>query len=163
VIPAAALRDTLISAVWAALRPRGFKKRGANFSKPVGDLVHLISLQSSTSSTRSDARVTVNLAVWCKLLDDSDAAPSVWTAHWRCRIGGLLLSSSDVWWPLTSDDSLAIAASEIIAALEAYGIPALNRFPTAAALLALWDSGESPGLTRAQVIRYAERLRACVV
>jgi hypothetical protein len=156
---AAALRETLISSIWLSLKPRGFKRRGANFHRPAEDVVHLISLQSSRSGTRDSARVTVNLAVWCKILDDTGAAPSVWTAHWRKRIGHLMPANTDLWWSLPSDRALDEAATEIVGALEAYGLPALDCLASAASLLALWDSGESPGLTRGQVTQYAVRLR----
>jgi hypothetical protein len=45
------------------------------------------------------------------------------------------------------------------AALKAHGIPALDRLPDLAALLALWDSGQSPGLTPAEARRYAQLAR----
>jgi hypothetical protein len=157
---AAVLRETLISRMWLSLKPRGFKRRGAYFLRSVEDVVHLISLQSSSSSTQDSARVTVNLAVWCKILDDTGAAPSVWTAHWRKRIGRLMPANGDLWWSLLSDRALDAAATEIVGALEGYGLPALDSLTSAASLLTLWDSGESPGLTRAQVAQYAVRLRS---
>jgi hypothetical protein len=159
---AAASRKVLISSVWLSLKPRGFKRRGANFYRPAEDVVHLISIQSSSSNTHDSARVTVNLAVWCKILGDSGAAPTVWTAHWRKRIGELMPANADVWWSLPSDRALDAAATEIVGALEGYGLPALDSLTSAASLLTLWDSGESPGLTRGQVAHYAVRLRAGV-
>jgi len=48
---AAARKQTLLSSMRHLLKLRGFKKRGATFHKPIGDVVHLISLQSSQSSS----------------------------------------------------------------------------------------------------------------
>src|SRR5277367_5987697 len=110
---AAASKQTLLSSMWHLLKLRGFKKRGAIFHKPVGDVVHLISLQSSQSSTRDCARVTVNLAVWCKILDESGIAPSVWTAHWRERLGHEMPAKADVWWTISSDEGLASATRSV--------------------------------------------------
>lgn len=160
---AAARIQTLLSSMRHLLKLRGFKKRGAIFHRPIGDVVHLISLQSSRSSTGDSARVTVNLAVWCKIFDDSGIAPSVWTAHWRERLGHEMPAKADVWWTISSDEGLASATSEIMIALESYGLPALDGLPSSASLLALWDSGVSPGLTRRQATECAERLRASAI
>lgn len=160
---AAARKQTLLSSMWRLLKLRGFKKRGAIFHKQIGDVVHLISLQSSQSSTGDCARVTVNLAVSCKILEDSGISPSVWTAHWRERLGHEMPAKADVWWTISTDEGLASATSEIMIAMEAYGLPALDNLPSSASLLSLWDSGISPGLTRRQAIECAERLRASAI
>jgi Domain of unknown function (DUF4304) len=160
---AAARKQALLSSMWHLLKLRGFKNRGAIFHKPIGDVVHLISLQSSQSSTHDCARVTVNLAVRCIILDDAGIAPSVWNAHWRERLGHEMPAKADVWWTISSDEGLASATSEIMIATEAYGLPALDNLQSSASLLALWDSGVSPGLTRRQATECAERLPASAI
>jgi hypothetical protein len=160
---AATLREELISALWQLLKPSGFKKRGAVFQKPVADVIHLISLQSSVSSTQDHARVTVNLAVWCKAINNAGPNPTVWSAHWRQRIGKLMPAKADLWWSLDSNEATSTARTEIVAALKVYGLPALEKLADSASLLTLWDTGISPGLTELQARQYAERLRAIVV
>ena len=152
--------DALIHRLWSTLKARGFKKRDATFRKPIGEVVHLVSLQSSTSNTRNHVRVTLNLAVWCNILDGSGAAPSVSTAHWKSRIGDLMPVKSDLWWALPQSDEHGAVSAEILSALEEYGLPALDGLANSASLLALWESGKSPGLTRVQAARYSELLRA---
>jgi len=156
-------KESVLAALREVLKAPGFKKRGAVFHRASMDVVHLVGLQSSASSTIHATKVTVNLAVWCKRLADPGVEPSVMTAHWRCRLGELMPLHSDAWWSLPGKGAAALAENEITSALKAYGIPALDALQDCASLLALWDAGRSPGLTKIQALRYSEILRASVV
>jgi hypothetical protein len=148
-------RDALVAGLRDALKSAGFKMRGAVFHRRSGDVVHLIGLQSSIDSPGQIPQITINLAIWCKRFAAAGTEPSVIASHWRCRLGDLMPVGSDVWWVLSGKASVARATQEITSALKAYGLPELDRLCDSAALLQLWASGRSPGITAAQAKRYA--------
>jgi hypothetical protein len=152
-------KDALLTGLRGVLKSQGFRKRDSVFHRPSADVVHLIALQSSIDSAGQIPRVTVNLAIWCKRLAAAGTEPAVLAAQWRCRIGDVMPPQSEAWWLLSGKPTVAPAISGMSAALKAHGIPALDRLPDLAALLALWDSGQSPGLTPAEARRYAQLAR----
>jgi hypothetical protein len=148
-------RDALVAGLREGLKSAAFKKRGAVFHRSCGDVVHLISLQSSIDSPGQIPQITVNLAIWCKRFAAPGTEPSVIASHWRCRLGDLMPEGSKAWWVLSGKSSVALATQEIAAALIAYGLPELDRLRDSASLLRLWASGRSPGITPAQAARHA--------
>lgn len=158
-MPATDYKRTILEAIAEALRPIGFRKKGAHFTKAEADVVHLVSLQSSSSSTAEAVRVTVNLGVWVSALE-ADAKPDIWSAHWRERLGFLMPENRDVWWNAASDDEAKSTGATIASAIRTFGLRALGSLATRRALLDLWKSGRSPGLTEAQAKRLADRLEA---
>ncbi len=132
----APLKNPVLAAMTELLRPLGFRKTGTLFSRAVNDVLHLISLQSSTSSTASSLRATLNIAVWVPALAEANQRPDVWSAHWQERIGMLMPEHSDRWWTVTTEQDAQ----------------------SAGALVRLWQSGASPGLTQVQAQRYLHRL-----
>ena len=124
-----------------------------------GDVVHLVSLQSSTASSADAVRLTVNLGVWVSALE-GDAKPDVWEAHWRERLGFVMEENRDVWWDAASDDQAKSAAAAISEAIRKFALPVLDTLATRADLLSLWKSGRSPGLTEVQAKRLTTRLEA---
>jgi hypothetical protein len=151
-------KQFVVDAVAGALRPVGFRKSGLKFSRPLTDVVHLVSVQSSVSSTASSLRATVNLGVWVPALADNGAKPDIWAAHWRERLGFLMPDPTDRWWEACSDREAAAAALEIGHALRTFALPVLDSLATADALAALWRSGRSPGLTEPGAQRYLDAL-----
>ena len=75
-------------------------------------------------------------------------------AHLRERIGFLLQPSSDHWWVLTAATDARVVANEVAASVVEAGLPYLNAYGTDESLLALWQSGRSPGLTERQRLRF---------
>jgi hypothetical protein len=145
----------LLTGLRDALKSAGFRKRGAVFHRASADVVHLIGLQSSIDSPGQIPRVTINLAIWSKPFAERGTEPSVIASQWRCRLGDVMPARSDVWWTLSGKDAVAPAVREIVLALKAYGIPALDKLPDCASLLALWANGTSPGITLEQSRHYA--------
>lgn len=143
------------------LKPRGFKKTGLTFSRPLDDVDHLIGLQKSMASTADESRVTLNLAVWVRRLATVRAGlvekPNIWDAHWRLRIGQLMPAHADRWWTITSDDQAILVGSEIAAAVSQYGLPVLGELMDADAVIALWRRGRAPGLTEKQRQQFLEK------
>ena len=151
-------KGMILAAIADALRPAGFRKNGSKFTRNLGDVIHLISLQSSTSSTAASLQATANLAVWVPALADNEGPPDMWSSHWRERIGQLMPDRSDRWWTVTNEKEAAVAASEIREAIQMYVLPTFAALATSAALVQLWKSGVSPGLTERQAQRYLQRL-----
>ena len=89
------LKRRVVNAIAESLAPSGFRKAGYLFKREFGQVVHLIGLQSSTSSTAERAKMTLNLAIWCVPASDTDEKPSIWSAHWQERIGHLMPEHTD--------------------------------------------------------------------
>jgi hypothetical protein len=151
-------RQAVLAALSAELRPLGYRKRGMVFLRELADVIHVVALQSSTQSTTASLRVTVNLGVWVPALADEAEHPGPWTAHWRERLGGVMPDSDDLWWTIDAPDAEPAVSAAMVVALRAYGLPALATLPNAAALLALWQNGRSPGQTAGAATRLAARL-----
>jgi hypothetical protein len=156
----ASYKNTALAVMAEALRPVGFHKRGSCFERSLTDVVHLVGLQASTSSTAALLRITANLAIWVPSLADGRDRPDIWSSHWRQRLGELMPERSDRWWTITTEQEAAVAATEITSGLLSYGLPALDSLSSVAALQQVWEAGKSPGLTKTQSQRYVERLHA---
>jgi uncharacterized protein DUF4304 len=157
-MPTSLFRNAILSSIAELLRQAGFRKSGAVLMREVNDVIHLTSLQSSTSSKASSLRLTVNIAIWVPALAEVNQQPDVWSSHWRERIGGLMPRRADHWWTVTSEPEAQVAAAEIRSAVEQFALPALAALETSTALAKLWESGASPGLTAFQAKRYLNRL-----
>lgn len=154
------LQPTL-NAMHQFLKPHGYRKRGSNFVLACADTVRIVQIQSSTETTQGSAKFTVNLGVLVPELVDPerrDEQPSIPAAHWRMRIGSLMPEHSDYWWRASSESEASTAATQVVSALEKFGLPALEQVPSCKALLELWRSGVCPGLTEKQRVRYLQQL-----
>ncbi len=151
-------KEALLDALRDELRVAGFKKRGVVFHRVSADVVHLIALQSSIDSPGQIPQLTINLALWCKPLAARGTEPSVIAAVWRCRLGDVLPTKTDLWWTVPDKASLPKVARGMLADLKAHGIPALDLLPDSAALFALWRGGQSPGLAASEAQRYLAAL-----
>ena len=100
----------------------------------------------------------MNLGVWLPTLAGGSEKPDIWSAHWRQRIGTLMPDRADRWWDVASETEGGTVAMELNAALKDYGFPALQAVSTTSALVQLWRSGQSPGLTERQRERFLARL-----
>ena len=161
-MPAKDYKRTILDALGEALGEKGFRKKGAHFSRVLADVVHLAWLQSSVSSTSQMLRATVNLGVWVPALE-GDVKPDISSAHWSNRIGHLMPENRDVWWTVEFDDEATQVAGHIATAVRTFGLPALDGFPNRRALLWIfWRTGASPGLTAFQAERLMNRLAAIV-
>jgi hypothetical protein len=158
-MPTSPYKDTILAALSEVLCPVGFRKSGAVFKRPVGDVIHLIGLQASQSSTSTCFRSTLNLAIWVPAIaEEGKKEPDILSAHWRERIGTLMPAKNDHWWSVSSDEEASATCAEIGRALRDCGLPALDTISSSEALTALWRAGRSPGLTSRLAQRYLERL-----
>lgn len=158
--PVAKKKHVVIARLRALLRPVGFRSRGATFVRQLADVTHLVALQSSSKTTSDQVVLTVNLGVIApEALQSWDSPTSVWSAQWRARLGELGPAAVDTWWSIADSGSGEAAAAEIAALTRDYGLPALDRFSTMAALLEALDGQTSHGLTSKQQVDAAARIR----
>jgi hypothetical protein len=140
------------------LQPCGFRKRGFYVIRRVNDVVQLLQLQSSSKSTVSRAIVTVNVGVLSETLETARGrtvtTPTWPDCHWRERIGHLAPAKTDLWWDIDSESAAVSCAAEITALVHDHVLPVLEVLDTTAGLVALWRSGQSPGLTARQRQEY---------
>ena len=139
------------------LVPLEFRRQSRLFSRPRNDLLQLVQIQSSQSNSDESSSFTINLGLWVRALDPG-ARPSIPGAHWRQRLGFVSPEHQDTWWEAADLVSADLRAQEIVASIRAYGLTALDAVPDASALLDLWSTGASPGLTEVQASRYAGKL-----
>ena len=145
-------------AVATALMPLGFRRRGSVFTRQLDEVTHILSLQSSTSSTASLLKITVNLGVWVSFLAEHGSKPELSSAHWRERLGLLMPQRIDYWWEISSDHDAERATRQIVEAIRTHAVPEFEQLVTRNALAALWRAGRSPGLTAFQIKRYLDRI-----
>ncbi|MGV3455588.1 MAG: DUF4304 domain-containing protein [Sphingobium phenoxybenzoativorans] len=148
----------VVNATWAALKDAGFTKRGTSFRIESGGNVQIIDFQRSSDSSASAIKFTVNLGVISgELLRKWDpekvlSKEGVWSAHLRERIGALTPAKEDKWWTVTSFP-VANIKEEVANLIATLAVPFLRQHAHDSDLIALWQTGRSPGLTEGQKIR----------
>jgi hypothetical protein len=156
------LKAPTFLALKALLAPLGYRKSANLFSRATCDVVHLVEVQGSRQSTVETARFTVNIAIFAPDLVYADVRdttkPSVPRAHWRQRIGALSSEQQDLWWEVSNPEQAASAAQDIATRIERFVLPRLAVLPDLGALVRLWQSGQSPGLTAFQRNEFLARL-----
>jgi hypothetical protein len=151
-------KQIIVTMTAETLRLAQFKKKGANFSRAVNDVIHYISFQSSQSSTSTALKITLNVGVWVATLAENWEKAGILGSQWRERIGFLMPEHNDRWWIISSQREARIAASEINDAVKRYVLPKLETLSTIDSLVKLWRAGIAPGLTELTVKRYLAQL-----
>jgi hypothetical protein len=152
----------IVALVGRVLKSYGFKQRSQVFEAKRGNITLLISLQTSTKNAGQHTRFTVNLGVVCDdLVDHRIDVEKLHVEHaqLRIRLGRLLDPPGDKWWELTSSTDGAALGGEIASLVVHRGLPYLERFGSYRALIALWESGQSPGLTEGERLEYLAQLK----
>lgn len=156
------LKKPIVTSLYNVLRPLGFTKAASVFSRRSDNLVQLIDLQGSRQNTTESAQFTVNVGIFLLSLVDEDmrdfTKPTIAGAHWRQRLGFLLQDKRDLWWVVSTLHQAEIAAHEISSQVTSYALPTLASLSNTQALIELWQTGQSPGLTEYQRKDYLERL-----
>lgn len=154
--------EDVLANVAEKLTVHGFVQRGPVFRLVSQGNCGIIEFQRSDKSTNDRVIFTVNLGIACgELLESGPASVAkvrIIDAHMRQRIGMLLPERPDKWWEASADR--APVAQEIAELLATVGVPYVESYITTEALIALWESGQSPGLTAVQRGRYLARLKA---
>jgi hypothetical protein len=139
------------------LKQREFRKSGLKFSSIRPEATLLVGLQSGAGTTQEGLRITCNLGIVLHALGSRDNH-DIWDSHWRERIGYFMPEPRDHWWVCSTDDTAMTAGREMAALLESQALPEMERLASRAAMIALWTSGRSPGLTEYQCSQYLQRL-----
>jgi hypothetical protein len=139
------------------LKQREFRKSGFKFFSIRPEATLLVGLQSSVGTTPEVLRITCNLAIVLHALG-SRGNHDLWNSHWRERIGYFMPERRDHWWVCSTDDTAMAAGREMAALIEGRALPEMERLASRAAMIALWTSGRSPGLTEYQCARYLRKL-----
>jgi hypothetical protein len=142
----------------------GFRRRGALLRALSHGNAGLIQFQKSTRSSSDQILFTVNLAVVCGTLLEQELPPlekvKSFDGHLRQRIGMFFPGRPDKWWEIKAGVDAGALAAEVAALIATEGAPYIVRFLDADQLIALWESGQSPGLTETQRFRYLEKLKS---
>jgi hypothetical protein len=155
--------DKLIAKVAGLLVGRGFKRRGRVLKKVVDGNAAIVQFQRSVNSSARQIIFTINLGIVCGVLLDPErvdiSTSGIPDAHLSIRLGRLLEVPSDKWWTLSDTTDLDSLTQKLSDAILARAIPYLERYLSAEALIALWESGVSPGLTAGQCSRFLSELK----
>jgi hypothetical protein len=140
----------------------GFRRRGVTLQVMGQGCVGLIEFQRSTTSSSERILFTINLAVAYGALLEVDQ-PSLEKirspeAHLRVRIGMLMPDRPDKWWEIKDGVDIHGLADEVATLVATEAAPYVMRYLSRHELTSLWQSGQSPGLTETQRVRYLERL-----
>ncbi len=154
----------IVDGVAIALKPARFVKRRMAFRHSVGGNTAIIEFQRSQPSSRDSIRFTLNAGVISgRLLEDwrpdASKAGSV-DAQLRRRLGGFLPGAQDKWWTVEASTDPEMIVGEIAGVLTKSVAPFLLDYISDEALKSLWESGQSPGLTEGQRLRYLAELEA---
>jgi len=140
----------------------GFFRRGATLRKISDGNAAIIEFQKSSKSGHHDLLFTVNLGIVCGELIEEDQPPLARAgsinAHLRQRIGMLLPDRSDKWWQIAQGTDKGSLVTEVSSLIFYEAAPYLERHLDTNALVALWESGKSPGLTETQRMRYLAKI-----
>jgi hypothetical protein len=144
------------------LSAQDFRRVGTTLRIIRNECAGIIEFQKSTTSSNDCIRFTINLALACGALLEPDQptlekirSPE---AHLRLRIGMLMPGRPDMWWEIKDAADVSELAEEISTLIATAGAPYVVRYLDRKELISLWESGQSPGLTESQRVRYLHRL-----
>jgi len=154
--------EEVIQSVAVHLTPFGFARHGSVLRIEQQGNGGLLEFQRSTKSSRDGLLFTVNLGIVCGALLDSpspalERARTI-DAHIRQRIGMLLPGRPDKWWEITQSTDAGLLAKELSELIVRDAVPYIMGLLSTTAIIALWQSGQSPGLTGGQRARLLSRL-----
>ena len=151
----------MVRSVATRLSVHGFSQRGLVLRKNAGSNVAVIEFQLSDKTSKECLIFTINLGVICGELSDraTSRKVSAMDAHLRQRFGFLLPEHGDKWWEITARTNVIALADELSTLLEQSALPYLEEYMDSKALMALWESGKSPGLTAVQRARLLDQLK----
>jgi hypothetical protein len=155
--------DELIAVVAQSLLSFGFVRRGKVLKSVSNGNAEIIEFQKSDKSTENRVMFTINLGLVCGALLDQERMDihrsTILDAHLRNRLGSLLEPANDTWWDLTPSTEIDSLAAELSSLLSTKGVPYLENYKNSDQLIALWESGKSPGLTAVQRARLLSELK----
>ncbi|WP_070934081.1 hypothetical protein [Edaphosphingomonas haloaromaticamans] len=125
----------------------------------------MIDLPRSKDSSAHSIKFTINLgAISVEPLRRWDVdrdinRETVWGARLGERVGAFLATPDDHWWAISQHSPLSDVEGEIAHLLVSGVLPFLQKHVSGSDLIALWDTGHSPGLTEGQRLRNLAQLK----
>ncbi len=154
--------DELVAAVGTRLKTRGFTQRGPVLRIVAQNNCGIVEFQKSVKSSEQALLFTINLGVICGdlLYSGSFGAEKAQMvdAHVRQRIGMLLPDHPDKWWKITESTNRDLLIQEVSELVAEKAAPFIESHLNTKTVIALWESGQSPGLTDLQRARFLARL-----
>ncbi len=152
---------SMVHTVATRLSVHGFAQRGLVLHKSAGSNIALIEFQLSDKTSKERVVFTINLGVVCSELSAGGATrkATAMDAHLRQRLGFLLPERADKWWEITAQTNVLALAEQLSTTLEQSALPYLDEYVDSRTLIALWESGKSPGLTAVQRARFLDQLK----
>ena len=149
----------LLSIAAKSLGQVGFRRNGNSFHVHEGNNWGIVNFQKSSKSTPDLLLFTVNVGTASGVLlkfsgFPKSEVPGIDQCHWRKRLGFFFVEPSDTWWRIDATASSSAIGQEIIHALVQLAIPEMKRYMSDPSLQELWASGESPGLTEVERLKY---------
>lgn len=146
-------RNIVLDQIRSVLKPEGFRKTANTFSANKNDVVLFVQLQSSSKTVRTMLVVTINFGIVSLTIAEKEGIKSkakFLDSHWRERIGFFLPKPFDKWWEIQSEQEAVEAGLEISQIIEKQALPKIYAISSTENLVALWQSGRSPGMTEFQ-------------
>ena len=146
-------KTIILEQMKSVLKPDGFHKSGSTFSASKNDVVLFVQLQSSTKTSHTALVATINLGIVSLVILEREgikSKPSILDAHWNERIGFLLPERLDKWREVKNQGEANQAGQDITQILNSQALPLLNSLSSTKNLVALWQTGRSPGLINFQ-------------
>ena len=155
--------EEVIAAVTGRLQPLGFSRQRMALRRIIDGSAVVFEFQKSDKSSNAQIIFTLNLGLVRGELIDSGASAlqkaMFQDSHLSVRLGRLLDQPSDKWWELSETTDPHSLAAELSDILLTRAVPYFDKYQSADALIALWESGKSPGLTAVQRARYLHKLK----
>ncbi|MBS0340597.1 MAG: DUF4304 domain-containing protein [Proteobacteria bacterium] len=113
------------------LKMHEFRKAGRTWHKVVGDNWQVVSVQASTGNSGEQGKFAVNLGVYCAQVATlagqrkPEKSPKEPEATVRQRLG-VLAHEYDHWWTVGPTSNLNEIASDVVAKMQAVGLPWLD-------------------------------------
>ena len=152
----------IVSQAGIAAADHGYARKQSVLRRVVEDNVALISFQKSSRNTVDGLSFTINLSIVCGALLDPGgvtiSAAKEYDGHLRQRIGPLMRGGADKWWEISSATRIDVLSAEITNLVVSVAVPYLERYVRTGDLTALWEAGQSPGLTEIQRVRFLAQL-----
>jgi uncharacterized protein DUF4304 len=126
-----------------ALREMGFRGSAQNYALPSETHWALLGFQRSMHSDRNTLRFTLNMTVVRRDAWANAYAERAWigrqpsalvsyaprdgvSGYWHVRVGSLLPQRRDHWWDLDAEGETDKTATEVVAAIRDYVLPAMR-------------------------------------
>ncbi len=152
----------VLKCVAGKVKDAGFSGHGPVFRILREGNCGLIEFQKSQTNTEERLLFTVNVGIVCGSLlgEKSDKLEKVRIidAHISERLGMFLPERDDKWWEITSQTEVGFLAAELSELIVTKAVPYILSLINTSAIVSLWQSGKSPGLTKGQRLRFLSRL-----